>query len=87
MRWVGVSSLNKTKPTGYGTITGNYSTANGRFQLRVNNASGPTNFVIQASSDLKNWVPIYTNSGPFGVYTDPNAGAYPYRFYRSVPGH
>ena len=81
---MGVSSLFKSKPLSYGKMTGGYNKANGQFQLMVASGAGPTNFVIQASTDLKKWVPIYTNNGPFGVYADPNAGSYPYRFYRTM---
>lgn len=86
LRWMGVSSLVKPKALKFG-LTGSYKGANGQFQLVGNCPAGQTNFVIQASTDLKNWVPIFTNNGPFGTYTDPSAGAYPYRFYRTVSGH
>jgi hypothetical protein len=86
MHWVNVGPV-PPRQASYGNITGNYNGANGKLQLMVSSAAGPTNFIIQASVDLKNWVPIYTNSGPFGIYTDPDAGSYSHRFYRTVPGH
>jgi hypothetical protein len=86
LRWVGVSSLIKSQPVNYGKLSVNYDSTAGKFQLTAFSAAGQTNFVIQATTDLKNWVPIYTNVGPFGTYTDPNAGSYPYRFYRTVSG-
>jgi len=50
--------------------------------------SGPegSNFVVEASSDLNNWTPIFTNKAPPGgtvSYTDPAAANYPSRFYRA----
>ena len=87
MRRVGLGGLATPKLANYGKMTGSYNAANGHFQLMVTSASGSPTFVIQASADLKNWVPIYTNDGPFGFYIDPDAGSYPYRFYRTAPGH
>ncbi|MGN6642688.1 MAG: hypothetical protein ACTHKU_06775, partial [Verrucomicrobiota bacterium] len=56
---------------------------NGEFQLSIVGAAIPT--VIQASTNLSNWVPVYTNLPPF-TFTDPNAASYPARFYRAVLG-
>ena len=85
MRWVNTGPV-APKQVNYGKMTGSYNGANGKYQLMVSSAAGPTNFVIEASADLKNWVPIYTNNGPFGFYTDPDSGSYAHRFYRTVPG-
>jgi hypothetical protein len=55
---------------------------------------GPTNpaytnlpYVIEASTTLTNWSPIYTNGIPLILlkYADPNMTNYPYRFYRARP--
>jgi uncharacterized repeat protein (TIGR01451 family) len=54
--------------------------SNGAFQFSVTSSSGQTN-VIQASTNLVNWVPIYTNIGSF-IFTDSAAGNFHYRFYR-----
>ena len=64
-----------------------YATAvnpNGTFQFTVTNAPGQTT-IVQASTNLINWVSIYTNSVG-GVYTFPDAGVanYPMRFYRVI---
>jgi len=40
-------------------------------------------FIIQASSNLRDWVNISTNPSPITV-VDTQAGDYPYRFYRAV---
>jgi len=50
--------------------------------------SGPqgSNFVVEASSDLNNWTPIFTNKAPPAgtmSYTDTDATNYPSRFYRA----
>jgi hypothetical protein len=84
LRWIGVTSLPKSKPIPYGKLTANYQGAGTPFQLSFSAGSGQTNFVIEASTDLKHWKRLYTNDGPFGNYTDPDAGKYPYRFYRAV---
>ncbi len=63
--------------------TGTGMTARG-FNLQL---SGPTgsNYVIQASTDLKNWTSISTNAAPAGSvsYTDTAAIYFPSRYYRA----
>ncbi len=49
-----------------------------QFQLTVNGVADQT-YVLQASTDLVNWVNICTGTPPF---IDPNASNYPTRFYR-----
>src|ERR1035437_6282490 len=53
---------------------------NGTVQFTVTSGQTQTN-VIQASTNLINWIPIYTNVGSFTFTNtiDPN---YPFRFYR-----
>jgi len=85
------ATLTVTLSTGIGSapqnqITG-YSLANGIFRFTL---SGPvsSNYVIYASSDLKYWTPLSTNTIPpagLMVFVDPGAGGYPHRFYRAVP--
>jgi len=59
-------------------------TASG-FHIQLSGPSG-SNIVIQASTDLKNWIPISTNSVSAGVvsYTDASAVGQPVRYYRAV---
>jgi uncharacterized delta-60 repeat protein len=54
--------------------------SNGTVQFTVTSGQTQTN-VIQASTNLINWIPIYTNVGSFTFTNtiDPN---YPFRFYR-----
>jgi uncharacterized repeat protein (TIGR01451 family) len=62
-------------------ISGSFVSSNGTFRLSITGSATPT--VIQASTNLFDWLPIYTNTPPF-VFTDPDAALYPYRFYRAV---
>lgn len=58
-------------------------TASG-FNIQLSGPAG-SNYVIEASTDLKNWTPIATNSAPSGTvsYIDTQASNYPSRFYRA----
>jgi Fibronectin type III domain len=49
------------------------------------NVSGVPNdlYVVQASTDLINWVPVQTNTAPFS-FVDTNAGLFRSRYYRVV---
>ena len=59
---------------------------NGTFQLRVDDVLQPGTLVIEASSDLAGWAPVFTNTTPANVlfYTDPAASNYLRRFYRAL---
>jgi hypothetical protein len=59
--------------------------ANGAFQLRVDDVLQPGTLVIEASTDLAGWAPVYTNTTPTNVlfYADPDAGNNPRRLYRA----
>jgi hypothetical protein len=63
--------------------TGTGLTSNG-FKIQLSGPSG-TNYVIQASTDLKNWTPIFTNAAPTGgiSFTDTAASSLPFRYYRA----
>ena len=63
-------------------ISGNFVSTNGTFQFSLTGTPGQTN-IIQASTNLVNWIPIYTNVNPF-LFTDPYASNYPVRFYRAL---
>jgi hypothetical protein len=54
----------------------------GQFALTVAGADGQQ-YVIEASTDLANWVPVQTNTSPF-TFVDPDTGKFSQRFYRSV---
>jgi hypothetical protein len=62
---------------------------NGTFQLTVTNGQSGQEYIVQASTNLINWVPVYTNPPPFVspfTFTDSNVLNYPDRFYRVVTG-
>jgi len=58
--------------------------ANG-FHIQLSGPSG-SNYVIQASTDLKNWTSISTNAAPTGSvsYTDAAATNLAFRYYRAM---
>ncbi|MGA9451577.1 MAG: hypothetical protein WBW41_09595, partial [Verrucomicrobiia bacterium] len=56
--------------------------AGGAAQVSVTGLAGQT-YIIESSTNLVNWVPVYTNSGSF-MFTDPDATDFPYRFYQAV---
>ena len=57
----------------------------GTFQMRVDDVLQPGTLVIEASTNLTGWVPVFTNTTPTNVlfYTDPEAGSLRTRFYRA----
>jgi hypothetical protein len=79
LRWMqGVTSL-VTKTT----LSGNYKSGN-KFQINLSGVSSGQTNIIEASTNLVNWIPIYTNTG-FGsmIFTDSAAGSFHSRFYRT----
>ncbi len=54
----------------------------GAAQISVTGLAGQT-YVIEGSTDLVNWLPIYTNGGSF-MFADTNATNYQQRFFRAV---
>jgi len=63
----------------------NLSGTNGTFQMQVDAVLQPGTLVIEASTDLAGWAPVFTNTTPTNVlfYTDPDAGSHLWRFYRA----
>jgi hypothetical protein len=62
-----------------------YGASNSAFSLQTAGVAGGT-YTIEASSDLINWVPLFTNYAPNGLlnFTDSNAATIPVRFYRAM---
>jgi hypothetical protein len=58
---------------------------NGTFKMRVDDVLKPGTLVIEASTNLAGWAPVFTNTTPTNMlfYTDPDAGNSPTRFYRA----
>jgi hypothetical protein len=54
------------------------------FKLSITNDSGDS-IIIQASTNLITWLPIYTNIAPF-TYTNFDTTNFPHEFYRAVVG-
>jgi hypothetical protein len=71
-----------TAPPAAATLTSMLKTK-GQFGFQVAGTAG-SKYVVQASSDLKNWVSVQTNTSPF-TFTDNNTGSYTQRFYRTYP--
>lgn len=54
-----------------------------QFSFNFSGTSG-SSYVVQASTDLVNWVAIQTNAAPF-TFVDSNVQQYSRRFFRTVP--
>jgi uncharacterized repeat protein (TIGR01451 family) len=78
-----VSVVSSTPPQ----LSASLSGTPGSFQFTVTGQSGQE-YIIQASTNLVNWVDVYTNpdyTAPFN-FVDPNETNYTSRFYRVVTG-
>ena len=62
-----------------------FQMTNGMFQMRVDDVLQACTVVIEASTDLAGWAPVFTNPTPTNplFYDDPDAGTVPSRFYRA----
>ena len=71
-------------PVSFATGGGTLQYAAGQFSLLVTNLTGQGQVVIDASADLKTWIPLLTNPPAFGQFpfTDCGAGGQASRFYR-----
>jgi hypothetical protein len=82
----GTESPLTNSPVSFVTGAGALSLSGGKFTMQLTNLTGQGQVVISASTNLLQWVPIYTNPSGFGTvsFTDSNAGAFPCRFYRAT---
>jgi len=64
-------------------LTGPTRLTNGEFQFVFNTGAG-ANYTVQYSTNLMDWISIYSFTSPGGLIPvqDPNAAASPWRFYR-----
>jgi hypothetical protein len=79
-------ATNTNSPVSFVTSAGSLGLSAGNFTMQLTNLTGQGQIVISASTNLMQWIPIYTNPSGFGTasFTDSNAGAYPWRFYRAT---
>jgi uncharacterized repeat protein (TIGR03803 family) len=72
-------------PVSFVVGAGALSYAGGQAMLELTNLAGQGDVVIDASTDLIQWTPIFTNSPGFGAmqFIDTDAAAYANRFYRA----
>ena len=82
----GNGSTNSTAAlTVYATAAGSLAPAghaSGQYTMTVGGVPG-CQYIVQASTDFVNWVPLQTNTAPF-TFVDTNASQFGKRFYRSV---
>ena len=73
-------------PVSFLSGPGSLQLANGQFRLSLNGLTGQGPVEIDASTNLVQWMPIYTNPSGFGTVNifDTNASNYPRRFYRAI---
>lgn len=62
-------------------LTGNYNHATGVITLNIGGSGGTV--IIQTSTNLQTWVPVYTGTTPY-TFTDTNSGNQKSLFYRAV---
>ena len=70
-----------TVPLPAAVLTAATTGSGGQFSFWVSAATGQT-CVVQASTNLRDWISIQTNTAPF-VFTDTNAAGFSQRFYRT----
>jgi arabinogalactan endo-1,4-beta-galactosidase len=73
-------------PTSFYSGPGGLQLSNGQFLFSLTGLTGQGAVVIDGSTNLVQWVPIYTNPSAFGTATiiDSNAGNFQWRFYRAM---
>jgi hypothetical protein len=82
-----VVTLNLTNvPISFVTSPGAIQYSGGQFSLFLTNMTGQGAIVIETSSNLTHWTPIYTNPAGFGgaQFIDSAAGNYPFQYYRAT---
>jgi hypothetical protein len=79
------STNSAARLTVYATAAGTLASAGlvkGHYTLAVPSVPG-CRYIVQASTDFANWVPVQTNIAPF-TFVDNSAGQFNQRFYRAV---
>jgi hypothetical protein len=82
----GTESPQSNTPVAFVTTRGSLTLSGGKFTMELTNLTWQGPVVIYASTNLLQWVPIYTNPSGYDTATiiDSNAGSYPRRFYRAT---
>jgi hypothetical protein len=72
----------------FATGGGGIQVSNGTFVVALMNPSGQGPVVVQASTDLAHWTPVFTNASPGSSFqfTDSAPANMPCRYYRAVVG-
>jgi hypothetical protein len=75
-------------PVSFVAGPGGIQASNGTVTLALTNLTGQGPIVVQASADLVQWMPVFTNAAAFGgfQFTDPSSASFPSRYYRVVIG-
>jgi hypothetical protein len=76
-------------PVYFVTSSGGIQDSNGQLHLTLSGFTGQGSVLIEASTNLMQWTPIFTNPPGFGAlqFVDPAAASFRYRYYRATtPG-
>ncbi len=76
-------------PVSFVTSSGAIQYSHGQFHLTLSGLTGQGSVLIEASTDLTHWTPIFTNPPTFGTiqFVDPATANFRYRYYRATtPG-
>jgi hypothetical protein len=76
-------------PVSFVTNSGCIRFSNGQFYLSLSGLTGQGPVLIEVSTNLPQWTPIFTNPPAFGTiqFVDPSTAGNRYRYYRaSTPG-
>jgi Fibronectin type III domain len=64
------------------TLTSTSLSSGGQFKFTVSGVAG-SQYAVQASTDLVNWITLETNYSPFS-FTDSNSSHFSHRYYRTA---
>jgi uncharacterized repeat protein (TIGR03803 family) len=73
-------------PISFSASAANMQMSGGQLSMLLTNLTGQGPFIIEASTDLRHWTPVFTNAASFGAIemVDSEAGNYAARYYRAV---
>jgi hypothetical protein len=83
------AALNVTGvPVSFVTGAGGLQAGGGPVIIVLTNLTGQGPVLVQASADLRQWIPVFTNAAAFGgfQFTDAVPASIPCRYYRAVIG-